>query len=60
MPGVCACACAYLTSVNQAQSSKNRNHSLKLLLNKLKATNQQKVTKYFQNYSRLRIFCKED
>ena len=35
------------------QCSKNQNHSVKLLLNKLKATNQQKLTKCFQNCCRL-------
>ena len=34
-------------------SSKNQNHSVKLLLNKLKTTNQRKVTLCFQNCSRL-------
>ena len=34
-------------------SSKNQNHLVKLLLNKLKATNRRKVTKCFQNCCRL-------
>ena len=41
------------TSTWNPLSSKNQNHSVKLLLNKLKATNQRNVTKCFQNFSRL-------